>query len=348
MKIAYVKTTSFDSDSRRTHLLLDSHDYLKVDRRFFYFILMHRPTHLYIEDDISFFDSIRILVLVKTGFIRRLVLRSLELYRIDFKALMSEFHYFVPYKEGLIGSMYSWLRLIGVLRKVAKVYVLRKICKHMNSVLILSSVMRKEYLNDQRLCKEILVLRNLPLDEDMCTGILPILNWSEDVLRIISSGKFYLMSGRINALDDFNAFANRCKLNGDNLLIAGVGEELGNLLERQFCGVVKYIGTVSHDVIVYLVKNSRGGLVLYNNVTINQKFSASSKLFEYLYFGKPVFVSDNVGVKEELARSKYPYFEIIDGVIFERCNSQKELNEHGLFSFNRELEIEYNNLKKAI
>jgi len=49
-----------------------------------------------------------------------------------------------------------------------------------------------------------------------------------------------------------------------------------------------------------VLSSCKYSLCLYSDKSVNQRYSASSKLFETLYFGSIPVVSDNVGVLREL------------------------------------------------
>ena len=71
---------------------------------------------------------------------------------------------------------------------------------------------------------------------------------------------------------------------------------------------------------------------MYNNETVNQILSASSKLFEFLYFNKSVIVSNNQGVISELNSESYPY-QIIN-------NKQLSYNNYNFTSNNSKFYFE--------
>ncbi len=117
-------------------------------------------------------------------------------------------------------------------------------------------------------------------------------------------------------------------------------------MKKIFPENILFIGIVDHNVILNLVYNCSAGIVLYNNETINQKLSASSKLFEFLYFNKHIIVSNNQGVISELNPESYPY-KIIDKkqLLFKNHNFTADNSK---FYFENEVESIKNILKQYI
>jgi glycosyltransferase involved in cell wall biosynthesis len=126
----------------------------------------------------------------------------------------------------------------------------------------------------------------------------------------LRSENFLLLAGRINNLVDFEKVVKYCLSNQIDIYIIGGGaEELGGSVEK-LARNVKLLGSMPHEEVLNYIEKCMAGIVLYENSSVNQSLSASTKLFEFLYFGKPVICSNNPGLLKELKSAKACYCSV--------------------------------------
>jgi hypothetical protein len=315
LKIGYISKSNNGLDRKRSKLFLEFHDFRIVDRIPFISILRNRPTHFFIDDNISFIELTLIFILLKFNCIGTIVLRSIEMYAIDAKSLSSEILYIFG-KDSKLSSTKKIFGKIWSARLYTKVYLFHLLLISKGTVLILPSDLRKQYFKSSIFFERIVVLRNIPLKEDFIIKVPKLSDFfNSTILNVIDSNQFYLLGGNVNSATELFYFAEYLKKQKKVMLIAGNNHKLAMECESRFKDHVHYIGLLDYSVLMYIISKSLGGVVLYNNSTINQRLSASSKLFEYMYFGKPVFVSDNLGVINELRKENYSYSVISNDVI---------------------------------
>ena len=121
------------------------------------------------------------------------------------------------------------------------------------------------------------------------------------------------MPGAVNNIEDLGIVCRCCIKHNIKIVLATASNPEIDDIVRRFPTLVTNIGERAHPDILYLIQKSIGGIVLYRNDSINQRLSASSKLFEFLFFNKPVIVSDNEGVISELQESSERYRIIKNG-----------------------------------
>jgi hypothetical protein len=93
------------------------------------------------------------------------------------------------------------------------------------------------------------------------------------------------------------------KLENINLIITGkidVNEEKELMRYASFNKSFKinFVGLVSANDLAYLISKSDIGVVSYNQDTLNNKYCASGKLYEFLFYKVPVVVTTNPPLKE--------------------------------------------------
>jgi hypothetical protein len=343
LKIGYVLRRNRELDSRRSKMFLDMNGFNIVDRFSFVSILRNRPTHYFIQDNISFIELFLIIFLLKFHCIGSIVLRAIEMYSIDFKSLSSE----ISYSFGKNSNKSRHIRILGRIwssRLYIKVYLFQLILHAKKTVLVLPSELRKEYFKNFIFFERTIVFRNIPLREDYCLSH-PNLSkiFDNNISSIIESNQFYLLGGNINSKTDLFYIAEHFKKYNKKILIAGNNGQLATECQRIFKDVVYYLGELDYKLLMFIISKSMGGIVLYNNSTVNQRLSASSKLFEYMYFCKPVIVSDNLGVINELRNENYPYSVISNDQLIDVVFYKKENLDCERFTLEFELSNNFNN-----
>ena len=88
------------------------------------------------------------------------------------------------------------------------------------------------------------------------------------------------------------------------------------------------------------INNAYACCCFYVNHTLNQKYSASIKLYEYMFFDKLIIISDNFGVNYELKKNNYIKYIKISDLNEKRLKATKKIkntSSMSKISFQKEL-----------
>jgi hypothetical protein len=271
--------------------------------------------HLILEEHLSKFnivlisDSAKISQIFKALFSRcSIACHVLELYSISFAALKSEYSF--EFSRNKLRPIRLLRNCIGFIRSSLKLALLLLLARN-GSLIIVSSEERKEYLRQLNDNFRIVVIKNKPVYKFARVDLNKLL--SEDGREDI------ILIGSLNNRNDFEkiykfAKERHCKIN-----CYGLSEDDKCWIDKRFEGVIKVINGVSHSKIPELLMSSKYAICFYRSDTINQKYSASSKIYEILYFGCVPIVSSNFGLVYELSRMKASYINVDE--IFEADES---------------------------
>jgi hypothetical protein len=312
MKFGYLSKKSHYLEKLRNSYIMNAYGYSLMPKISITEIIIVKPRFFYIDDHISFIELVKILLSFYFKFIDKVVLRCSELYTIDYHAYSTEVdNYLLTLKDQNKNTI---INKIWSIRVYFKIWIFRLILNNKNTILFLPSVLRKEYFDLRSNFKNTtIVLRNLPMaDELNFTKISFSESFDSKTSDILNSKNFFLLAGRINSFEDLVIISEYSNKNNTPIVIASDDTTSVINLKKIFPNNILFIGMVDHNVILNLVYNCSAGIILYNNQTVNQRLSASSKLFEFLYFNKPVIVSDNQGVIYELNAESYPHRILIN------------------------------------
>ncbi|MBM4232177.1 MAG: hypothetical protein FJ184_15865 [Gammaproteobacteria bacterium] len=214
-----------------------------------------------------------------------IAVHALELYSISFLAWASEFSYRL---RGARGEFFrNWRIIPGFCKQLFKVLFLKKIIGSKNIVLI-SSNLRKEFLIKRGIGYKVLVVKNKPIINNYIT------------MQVKCRRNVIALVGNLNNGEDFLR-AHKFAIE-NNLEIHCFGLQDADFAWLQSA---KLVGVVLKEKldgagVAEVLSSCKYSLCLYSDKSVNQRYSASSKLFETLYFGSIPVVSDNVGVLREL------------------------------------------------
>lgn len=243
-------------------------------------------------------DSIRIRSLL------RLFIRSnqpycfhfLELYNISFRALVSEI--FFRFRQAKITYSVVLVFFLDYGYLFARLVIFKLILRP-SDLMIVSSELRKNFLENQNIRNRIVVVRNKPLAD--CSGG----EYSERSNNIV-------LVGNLNNRSDFLRAQSFAKEHRLLIHCYCIGRADIDWIRIQNFENVVLLPPVSYTEVSRILMRAKFALCTYTNESHNQLFSASSKLFEILYFGCVPIVSDNPGVLFELKQLKYNYVLISD------------------------------------
>ena len=336
MKYGYLSKKSHFLEKLRNSFIMKTHGYSIISKISILEIIKVKPRFFYIDDHISFIELIKIAFTTHFKFIDKVVLRCSELYTIDYQAYNTEVDNYLSILKSL--NRIIFINKIWASRIYLKIWLFRLIINNKNTILFLPSILRKEYFDLRSNFKNsTIVLRNLPMMNELNFSEI---NFSEKfnsrISEVLNSKNFFLLAGNINSFEDLVVISQYSNNINIPIVIASNDTISVSKLINLFPNNIYFIGTVDHNVILNLVSNCNSGIILYNNYTVNQRLSASSKLFEFLFFNKPVIVSDNQGVINELITETYPHKIIRNKELI--YNDLKFKGENTKFYFESEVE----------
>lgn len=280
---------------------------------YFYF----RNNYIIISDSIDYF-SLLYFIFNKNKY--RIVFHPLELYTFSFRAYISELKYRFVNQKISLKFLISWVFLLLKL-------ILFNILLSTNDLIIISSDLRKKYLLSLGYKNNIRVIRNKPIIDRK----INFSNKREEKIVLV---------GNLNNRNDFLRTHNFAKSKNIYIYCYGISNFDKEWIINARLENVIIESKVSHNVIEEILLHSKYALCLYSNHSINQKYSASSKIFEILSFGAIPIISDNIGLIDELEKLKAEYILVGD---FKNYNN---LSMNNVLNYNFTFESEIDELKK--
>jgi len=232
---------------------------------------------IYFNDNIQGFDLLKLLYLFIKFETIHLHMYSLETYSLSLRAYLSEI--FNPNKINRLD-----LKSYVINPKAIADILLRKIIlNHQRSTLSVPSELRRKFINHSKA----IIHRNLPTKQWVYQDLS-----NEIPSKLKGIGNYILLVGRLNCKNSLITINNWAIRKGYKIILCGDHDISGD----------NYInlGKVSSATANQLIRRSKAGIVLYSSDTINQKLSASSKLYEFLAYNIPVIHNLNTGLEKEI------------------------------------------------
>lgn len=226
---------------------------------------------------------------------KKIVFHFLELYTFCYTAFYSELKFRVCLS---LGNPVAILKILIYHSFLLIKVILFKLVIKKNSILILSSELRKEFVKKVGFKNSIFVLRNKPVYTETET-------YDFNAKRI----KKIALTGNLNNRKQFSELCK--KLENTNIRIYTYGISKADqiwIAEQGFENVV-VCGSIPNYYIPYILSTSSHAICLYCEASYNQKFSASSKIFEILYWGATPIVCSNIGLLSELCELDAQYIK---------------------------------------
>lgn len=239
--------------------------------------------------DCGFFvlsDSATLLKVIGMLFLSRkkLIFYPLELYSISYMALFSEYHNRIFKTDNNI-SLKAW-DLVGFHYRLIKILLFKIIFSNKN-IFILPSELRKKFLLSRGFKNPMVVVRNKPI----------ISEFSNDLCR---HNDRIVLIGNLNNRNDFLKIQSSSSEFGLVIYCYGISRADHDWIRRQKFSNVIVDNLVDFSKIPSILLAAKYSICLYNNHSINQNLSASSKVYEILFFGAIPIISDNPGLVSEL------------------------------------------------
>jgi hypothetical protein len=232
-------------------------------------------------------DSVPILNMLGLLFSNRcnIVFYPLELYSISYTALFSEYYSRIFKVEGKVLSK-GW-HFASFIYRFIKLILIRLILSR-DTIIIIPSKARKEYLVERGFKNTIVIVSNKPIVDELSSDHVQ----REDKIVLV---------GNINNRDDFLLIQSSAAEFGLKIYCYGLFKtEHDWVKQKQFSNVILE-SSVDTSKIPLILCSAKYAICLYNNYSINQQLSASSKIYEILYYGAIPIISNNSGLVSELS-----------------------------------------------
>jgi len=299
--IAFYSTSIFEPDLERYEYLCKTKFFrFQTVSLFSAFRYVRRYDTVLVTDSLSGFELLLVLLVTNLVGRKKIEVLILELYSLSFNAIKSDFGNSKRSNSYVVSIIYNIY--LFVLRTL-KFVIIDRFCVRSSKVYITSNA-RRDFL--AHMVKEKLrVLPNLPMS-NFANG-LPC------EIDLTIKGNFFYLPGRINNFDDLIKLLRVLKAS-DIKLVVSSSEKVPDSILSDYDEWILETGILSHACVKNLMNRCIGGVVLYNDVSVNQKYASSSKLFEFVFLGKTVIVSNNYGVLEDLKFFKIDNYIVIDSI----------------------------------
>jgi hypothetical protein len=223
---------------------------------------------------------------------------ALELFNLSFKAWFEELIFLI--KETKSTSNLKSILYFALVIPI-RILLVRVILSKGDREIIVPSELRINFLKSI-LSKNIvyILIRNKPILSDWNFKKYEEFNQlSIQAKDLIENGNFLFIAGRINAEEEFHQICKYAYYANLKIIAATSQFERMKKSIDQFPELILSLGTLSNSMVMYISSKCLAGICLYNNYTINQRLSASSKFFEFLLLNRPIISCDNIGMKRE-------------------------------------------------
>lgn len=260
-------------------------------------------------------DSAKIRQLIEIIFFTsyKVAFHFLELYTFSFTALSSELKFRIS-SCGLRPLSLTKL-LVNFSLLFFKALLLRKILKK-DSIIIISSDLRRQFLKRAGFKNPIFVLRNKPVYS------------AADIIAIgtcnSARAKRAVLIGNLNNRTQFRNLCGNLANIDITVYCYGVSKSDREWVARESFDNVVVLSSIPTDDVPHILKSSMFGVCLYSETSLNQKYSASSKIFEILFWGAIPIIGPNQGLLSELNQIGAHYFQIQDLILGQLSSNSLE------------------------
>lgn len=233
------------------------------------------------------------------------------MYNLDKESLYSELSELFRELKNSKGYLYLLKKFLIIfyilLVKYSRIILIKYLLKNKNISLLVSSKSRMDLLKKKFPNTKIYFIRNCILKNNLIKN-----DKSRIKINSLIKKEFILLSGNINNFEDFQLLTKFCKKNNLILVHCGfVDKDIKDKLEN-FNEIIKFLGYIDYSIIIKILIKAKAVAVFYKKNTINQEYSASSKLLEAIYLSKKIILSRNPGALNELNNFSYKNFHFIE------------------------------------
>lgn len=229
---------------------------------------------------------------------------NLELYRVSHKALISE----VKWRASRGSSIFALFK--GYISNIVLIMAF-KLLLSMNKVscIITASHPRKDFLKNE-LCKYNLRLKVI---ENFPPKALVSAKFEPTASETMSSENYIIIPGSYNDDESVIRLDKYCDCVNFRLLLTETPDD--KLLAQLRTTIV--IGNQKWEELIGLIKYSKACACFYNDISVNQRMSASSKIFEVINSKKLVIHNKSSGILDLIERKNLQDAFIDLDVLFE-------------------------------
>lgn len=219
----------------------------------------------------------------------QIYLYNLELYRISNKALISEFKWRAMRGSPFFALFKGYISNLCLVMGFKFLLSAKKV-----GCLITASHLRRDFLQKE-LCQyspRLKVIENFPPKSLACPKFVP------EVLKVMSIEDYIIIPGSYNDDESVIRLDKYCNRVNFKLLVTEIPDD--KLLEKLRATIV--IGNQKWEDLIGLIKYSRACACFYNDLSVNQRMSASSKIFEVINFKKLIVHNKSSGILDLIKR----------------------------------------------
>lgn len=294
------------------HLNLKNYEHISLKN----FRLSNNIKLILISDYSSIRDLIIIFFFILYKKPKDVLVYTFELYTITLSSLLSDFR--ILKIRFILKFFFKSLMRLAVLNIIVQFY---------SSRIIVCSDLRKFFIKKKFKNKKVLVLNNRLIVEP-----------NKNISQKINIKNFFLIVGNINNEIDFEKLCEFCYIYNFNIVITA--EIVNQSILIKYAKIIKKKKYMRKKELFSYIKNAYACCCFYVNHTLNQKYSASIKLYEYMFFDKLIIISDNFGVKYELKKNNYIKYIKISDLNVKRLKTRKKIkntSSMSKISFQKEL-----------
>lgn len=336
-KIAIFNLSGHSVNLGRQLLLADKLDHQLLNHSFDFNFQIQNSNSLLFSDDIPLIKLFKVLRFSlfnnKNNILFNIVF--LELYTISFGSLINEISWYLYFESFSIKQIF--VQIYYTPKRFVRLVLFRLILKFNSCRIFLPSTLRVNYVKNILGNKHRYVrVRNLLFNNIGSSGILN---------STYSPYSYFFIAGNIYYLSDFVKVCDFARKNKFKVIVTS-RQSINSKIVNSYLDVIIQTGPLNHIDIIELTRNCLAGIAVFCDKNINQNLAASSKLYEYAAFGKPIIVSRVPGVEMEVKEFCIKNVIYIDQLNLLRLNDipliQNDFDK--LFSFENELtELDLNN-----
>lgn len=164
--------------------------------------------------------------------------------------------------------------------------------------------------------------------------------------------RYLFLGGAVNSCADLLLVLEFCREMDLQFVIAGERNPHLEELQIRYTDTLVLVGFLDHPAVLRVLSQALAAVVIYDDLSINQRLSASSKITEAMSLGKWIVGTANQGILEIVEEFGYTKFMLISDLVGNSCAFIDQANGVQVegskfderFSFEREIEKNHHEL----